>query len=306
MSGAPAPAWGSVPTSELASVDITSRDFAADPFVFWERLRVDAPVQRVRWARGSTAWVITRYHDVDAALRDTRLRKNRRDALTPEQLSADPRFPKALASLERGLLGLDGPDHDRLRRLVHQAFTPRRIEQMREQAERIAEGLLDTAQRRGSIDLVSDYAAPLPLIMITRIIGVPEKDVARFRAWTGALLAVADSPLHSIGSVLLFTRYLRRLVAARSRDPRDDLISALVAARDGGGRLTTDEIPDRDPGVAAPGAGAATCGPHGPGRLARRGDRARTRVPAGDPVTDPATDRHRVRAVVASLVLTTV
>jgi cytochrome P450 PksS len=240
--GSRASAWRGVPAGELASVDITSKEFTADPFGFWARLRADAPVQPVRWARGSTAWVVTRYSDVEAAVRDPRLRKNRRDALTPQQLAAGPTFPKALAPLERGLLGLDGPEHDRLRRLVHQAFTPRRIERMREEAEQIAQTLLDTAQRRGSMELVSDYAAPLPLIVIARIIGVPEEDVSRFRAWTRALLAVGEKPLRNIPSVLLFMRYLRRLIAARTREPRDDLVSALVAARDRDGQLTDDEI----------------------------------------------------------------
>jgi cytochrome P450 len=240
--GPRASAWSSVPVGELGTVDITSREFTADPFGFWARLRVDAPVQPVRWARGSTAWAVTRYSDVEAVVRDPRLRKNRRDALTPQQLAAGPTFPKALAPLERGLLSLDGPDHDRLRRLVHQAFTPRRIEQMREQAEQITESLLDAARQRGSMELIGDFAAPLPLIMIARIIGVPEKDVSRFRAWTRALLAVAESPLRNIPSVLLFMRYLRRLIAARSREPRDDLTSAMVAARDDGDQLSTDEI----------------------------------------------------------------
>lgn len=240
--GPQAPAWSNVPPGELASVDITTREFAAASSGFWARLRVDAPVQPVRWGRGGTAWVVTRYADVEAALRDPRLRKNRREALTPQQVAAGPTFPRVLAPLERGLLSLDGSDHDRLRRLVHQAFTPRRIAQMREQAEQISESLLDTAHRRGSMELIGDYAAPLPLILIARIIGVPEKDVSRFRAWTQALLAVGERPVRSIGSVLLFMRYLRRLIATRTREPRDDLISALVAARDDGDQLTTDEI----------------------------------------------------------------
>ncbi|MDD7939063.1 cytochrome P450 [Actinomycetospora lutea] len=242
MRRTPTPAWSSVPASELASVDITSRQFAVDPFGFWERLRADAPVQPVRWVRGSTAWAVTRYGDVEAALRDPRMRKNRHDALTTQQPPATPRVPKALASLERGLLSVDGPDHDRLRRLVHQAFTPRRIEQMRDQAACLSDSLLDIAARHGSMDLINDYAVPLPLIMIARIIGVPEKDVSRFRGWTRALLSIGERPLRSIGSVLVFMRYLRRLITVRSRDPRDDLVSALVSARDGGDRLTTDEI----------------------------------------------------------------
>ncbi|PVY96908.1 cytochrome P450 [Actinomycetospora cinnamomea] len=237
-----APAWNSLTVGELASVDITSKTFAAEPFGFWARLRLDAPVQPVRWARGSTAWVITRYSDVEAALRDPRLCKNRHDALTGEQRAAGPKLPRALASLERGLLSLDGPDHDRLRRLVHQAFTPRRIEQLRGQVEQVAESLLDSAQCRGAMDLIGDYAAPLPLILIARIIGVPEEDTSRFRAWTRALVSVGEHPLRSIGSVLRFVVYLRRLITTRSRDPRDDLVSALVAARDDDDQLTTDEI----------------------------------------------------------------
>lgn len=237
-----APVWDSLSVGELASVDITSRDFAAEPFGFWARLRDDAPVQPVRWARGSTAWVITRHPDVEAALRDPRLRKNRQGALRPGVAAAGRGVPKVLAPLERGLLSLDGPDHDRLRRLVRQAFTPHRIELMREQAEQLTESLLDTAQRRGVMDLIGDFAAPLPLILIARIIGVPEEHVPRFRAWTRALLAVGERPLRSIGSVLWFMHYLRRLIVARSRDPRDDLVSGLVAARDGDDGLTTDEI----------------------------------------------------------------
>jgi cytochrome P450 len=238
----PAPWWAGLDRAELTSVDITSSAFKADPFGFYARLRAEAPVQAVRWARGSTAIVVTRYADVDAALRDPRLCKNREDALTPAQLATGPRIPRIFAALRRGLLSLDGPDHDRLRRLVHQAFTPRRVEQIRDQAVALADELLAAAERRGSMDLVADFAAPLPLAVIARIIGVPEQDAPRFRAWTRALLSVADHPLRGSAGVLLFVRYLRRLIAARSRDPRDDLVSAMVQARDGGDRMSTDEI----------------------------------------------------------------
>jgi cytochrome P450 len=223
-------------------VDITTPEFKADPFGFYARLRDEAPVRTVRWTRGSTAWAVTRYADVDAALRDPRLRKNREDALTPAQLAAGPRIPKVLAPLQRGLLGLDGPDHDRLRRLVHQAFTPRRIELIRDEVVVLADRSLAAAERRGSMDLIADFAAPLALTVIARVIGVPERDAPRFRAWTGALLSVADRPLRSTAGVLMFMRYLRRLIAARARDPRDDLVSALVQAGEGGDRLSTDEI----------------------------------------------------------------
>ncbi len=227
---------------EPGPVDITAPGFKADPFDFYARLRADAPVQQVRWVRGSPAWVVTRYADVEAVLGDPRLRKNRAEALTPARLRGGPRLPKAFACLQRSLLGLDGADHDRLRRLVHQAFTPRRIERIRAEVEALADDLLDAALRRGSMDLIADYAVPLPLTVIARTIGVPEQDSPRFRAWTSALVAVADRPVRNIASILRFLRYLRRLIADRSREPRDDLVSALVAARDGGDRLSTDEI----------------------------------------------------------------
>ncbi len=128
--------------------------------------------------RGQTAWLVTRHADVDAALRDPRLRKNRDEVPGAE----GPRAPRILTSLQRGLLTLDGPDHDRLRRLVHQAFTPRRIELIRDDVQHLADDLLDRALRRGTVDLIADYAVPLPVTVIARVIGVPERDAPRFRA----------------------------------------------------------------------------------------------------------------------------
>ncbi len=229
------------------SIDITDPLFKADPFPTYARLRADHPVFPVRLPRGETAYLITRYDDVTAAVRDERLLKNRRTALTPEQFRRGPRIPGFLSALERGLLSLDGDEHDRLRALVHQAFTPRRIEAMREQAQQVADGLLDRAlaraERDGRFDLLADYALPLPLTLIARILGVPERDNDRFRRWTTALFSIAGgNPLRTVPSVLRFLRYLRALIADRAAHPIDDLVSGLVAARDSDDRLTTDEI----------------------------------------------------------------
>lgn len=227
----------------LERVDVLSAEFAADPHRHYARWREETPVLPVRWMRGHTAWVVTRHADVDAALRDPRLRKN------PDEVpgAAGPRPPRIFASLQRGLLSLDGPDHDRLRRLVHQAFTPRRIERIRDDVQQLADDLLDRALERGTVDLISDYAAPLPVTVIARILGVPERDGPRFRAWTQALMSMADRPVRSGASVLRFVGYLRGLIRSRAREPHDDLVTALVQARDdqtrdGLGRLSTDEI----------------------------------------------------------------
>ncbi len=93
-------------------------------------------------------------------------------------------MPPMFRPLERNLLGLDGPDHTRLRALVHTAFTPRRIEQMRDQIQAVADALLDAAAPRGGMDLIADFALPLPLTVIGRILGVPAEDNAKFHRWT--------------------------------------------------------------------------------------------------------------------------
>lgn len=235
------------PAGPLPRVDITSPAFKADPFPFYARLREESPVHPVEVPRFGRAYLVTRHTDVTAAFRDERLVKDRRSAQTAEQFARGPRIPRALSALERGMLSLDGEDHARLRALVHQAFTPRRIEAVRDEAEVLAEELLDAALakagRTGRFDLVADYALPLPLTLIARILGVPERDNARFRSWTVALLSLArGNPLPKIPSVLLFLRYLRRLVAERTRHPTGDLVSALAAARESDDRLTADEV----------------------------------------------------------------
>jgi cytochrome P450 len=233
------------PTGSLSSVDVTAPGFKADPFPFYARLRDEAPVLQVSIPRMGPAWLVTRYDDVAAVLKDERLLKNQREALTPEQLKQTRTLPRMFSALERGLLSLDGADHDRLRALVHKAFTPRRIEQMREQIQQLADELIDAAERRGGrMDLIADYALPLPLTIIGRIIGVPEKDNPRFSAWSKNLIGTASrrNPLGGVPSVLMFLRYLRRLIAERTERPQDDLVSALAKAREGDDRLTADEV----------------------------------------------------------------
>jgi cytochrome P450 len=237
---------GHTPTESLSTVDVTAPAFKADPFPFYARLRAEAPVLPVTVPRMGQAWLVTRYDDVAAVLKDDRrLVKNQREALTREQLKKTRTVPRMFSALERGMLSLDGDDHDRLRALVHKAFTPRRIEQMREQMQLVADDLLDAAERRGGrMDLIADYALPLPLTMIGRIIGVPEKDHRRFSAWSTALIGTGSrrNPLGAVPSVLMFMRYLRRLIAERTARPKDDLVSALAKAREGDDRLTADEV----------------------------------------------------------------
>ena len=151
----------------ITNVNIASREFKADPYPFYARLRAEAPVCRVALPGKQTAWLITRYDDVVAVLKDERLAKDKRNALTPEQASKQPWVPAMFKPLERNMLDLDAPDHTRLRALVHKAFTPRLIERMQERIQKLADELLDTVQNRWAMDLIRDYALPIPTTIRT-------------------------------------------------------------------------------------------------------------------------------------------
>jgi cytochrome P450 PksS len=143
-------------------VDISSSKFKADPFPFYARLRTESPVHRIILPDKQIAWLITRYDDVLAVLTDERFGKNRVNAMSPEQISKQPWMPNIFRPLSQNMLDLDAPDHTRLRGLVQQAFISRLIENMRERVQALSDELLDAALTRGRLDLVRDYALPIP------------------------------------------------------------------------------------------------------------------------------------------------
>src|SRR5260370_36397959 len=168
-------------------VDVTDPTFKANPFPFYAQLRAEAPVFPVKLPNSISkqrAWLITRYDDVLNALKDERFVKDRRHAMTPEQLKKVPWIPPMLKPLEHTMLDLDSPDHTRLRALVYKAFTPRLIEQMRDQIQALTNELLERADPNGGMDVIADFALPLPLTMIGRILGVPAQDNQKFHRWS--------------------------------------------------------------------------------------------------------------------------
>ena len=192
-----------------------------------------------------TAWLVTRYDDVAAALKDERLVKDKSRALSPDQARRQPWVPGLFRPLMRNMLDLDPPDHTRLRALVHRAFTPRLVEQMRGRIQALADGLLDAVARRGRMDLIRDYALPIPTTIIAEMLGVPAGDRHRFHRWSRAIVSASPSGwgmLRAVPSVMAFLRYIRRLIAARRAAPGDDLLGALVQAEEAGERLSEDEL----------------------------------------------------------------
>src|SRR5438309_12028891 len=129
-------------------IDISSAAFKADPFPFYARLRAEAPVHPVALPDGRTAWLVTRYDDVAAVLKDERFAKDPLNALSPEQHARQPWMPGFVQPLTRNMLDLDAPDHTPLRGLVHKAFTLRLVERMRERVQALCDRLLDRARGR--------------------------------------------------------------------------------------------------------------------------------------------------------------
>jgi cytochrome P450 PksS len=225
--------------------NIASPEFKANPYPFYARLRAEAPVFRVRLPDKQPAWLVTRYDDVAGVLKDERFVKDRSNALTPEQSRKQPWVPDLFKPLARNMLDVDAPDHTRLRALVHKAFTPRLIEEIRQRIQSLTDDLIDAAERRGRMDLIRDYALPIPTTIISEMLGVPVSDRHKFHRWSQVIVASAPSGwsmLRAIPSAMAFLRYIRRLVEARRSSPRDDLVTALVQAEEVGARLNEDEL----------------------------------------------------------------
>jgi cytochrome P450 len=227
------------------TANIASPAFKADPFPFYARLRAEAPVYDVTLPDRQTAWLVTRYDDVVSVLKDERFAKDRLNALTPEQIAKQPWVPGFFKPLTRNMLDLDEPDHKRLRTLVQKAFTPRLVEGMRGRIQDLADRLLETAERRGRLDLIRDYALPIPTTIIAEMLGVPATDRHRFHRWSSAIVSSTSSKwgtLKAIPGVIAFMRYIRRVAALRRAEPREDLLSALVQAEEAGEQLNEDEL----------------------------------------------------------------
>ncbi|MCC6458402.1 MAG: cytochrome P450 [Caldilineaceae bacterium] len=231
--------------------DLFGPRFKAEAYQVYARLRAEAPVYRRVSSSGSGATCfITRYDDAVAVLRDhRRFVKDARNTMTPAEQEALPAEPPLLSLLSRHMLNADGTRHTRLRALVNKAFTTRMVEQLQGQIERVAHNLLHAVHAKGSTDLIEAFAFPLPIIVIAELLGVPARDRNRFRAWSNALVAPAPDSARNAQKLAKsrqlmqdFISYLRAIFAARRAQPRDDLISSLLAAEEAGDVLSEDEL----------------------------------------------------------------
>lgn len=214
-----------------------------NPLPIYAKLRAEDPLtQIVDPMRKLSYWLFTRYDDCVEILKDPRFGKDTKK-LTADELTRNG-YTDQLAMLGQHLLGVDPPDHTRLRALVSRAFTSTRVEALRPRIRAIAEGLIDQVEGRGEMDIVADFAYLLPVTVIAELLGVPLEDHPRFRSWTTTLMAPPrDGNLDGIRAAgFEFFQYLVNLVETRRTDLQDDLISALIAAEEAGDKLNTQEL----------------------------------------------------------------
>src|SRR3954447_892120 len=228
--------------------DPTDRAFIADPYPALASLREAAAVHYDERRR---RYLVTRHADVRACLRDRRLGRNFRHVGGEHEFNAEPLDARwqPFWDVERwSLLFIEPPDHTRIRKLVASAFTPRAVEAMREPARQLAHELLDRCLERGRFDLLYDFAQPYSITLICRLLGVPTDRQRDLLDWSHRHVKMYEfdtteaQALAATRAAAEFTEYVRELIDERRRAARDDMVSALVAARVDGGRLSDDEI----------------------------------------------------------------
>jgi pimeloyl-[acyl-carrier protein] synthase len=222
---------------------IQTKEFLSNPYPVWHRLRAQDPVH---WSDGHGAWLLLRYADVVAALKDPRL-SSRLAAPIEQQGSAAATSDPFFTSLSAWMLFLDPPEHTRLRLLVNRAFAPRVIERMRDKIVDLVDELLEVVERKRCFDLIADVASPLPTIVTAELLGADRDGCNVFKKWSEDLDAFLGQAVPgSIGAAKQSWRemsdYLQQVVADRKRSPRSDIVSALVTCDDQRGTLTDAEI----------------------------------------------------------------
>jgi len=217
-------------------------EFLADPYPTYHRLRAEDPVHQSPLG----FWVLTRYDDVSAVLRDPRFIKEPLAALVAARFGAEVPRGVGLSMLDR-----DPPDHTRLRGLVSKAFTPRVVDGLRSRIQQIVDELITRVQAAGSMDVIEEFAYPIPVNVICEMLGVPLADHERFKGWSLDIARGLDSiwlppdsevPRRSAASRHGINDYFRGLIAQRRASPRGDLLSALIAAEEAGDKLNEEEL----------------------------------------------------------------
>ncbi|GAA2256750.1 MULTISPECIES: cytochrome P450 [Streptomyces] len=232
----------------MAAFDPWDPAFLADPYPAYAELRARG---RVHWFEPTNQWLVPHHADVSALLRDRRLGRTYQHRFTHEEFgrTAPPPEQEPFHTLnDHGMLDLEPPDHTRIRRLVSKAFTPRTVERLKPYVRGLADDLVSGLVAAGGGDLLKDVAEPLPVAVIAEMLGIPESDRAPLRPWSADICGMyelnpsEDTAARAVRASVEFSDYLRDLIAARRKEPGDDLVSGLIEAHDEGDRLTEQEM----------------------------------------------------------------
>ncbi|WP_339176951.1 cytochrome P450 [Paenibacillus sp. FSL R5-0701] len=220
--------------NEFSKPAFFTKEFTHNPYPVYEKLRKDEPVFRIMFPHGEFGWIITRYEDAVQILKDPRFSKDMVRRYGAENQSI----------FSNNMLFSDPPDHKRLRGLVQKAFTPKLVADMRSHIQDIADELLDNLPSQEKMNLIDDFAFPLPIIVISEILGVPLEDRDKFRIWSNTIIdaSIAESAELFEQHAREFTDYLTAWFAKVRQDPGTDLISQLVIAEESGQQLTEQEL----------------------------------------------------------------
>jgi cytochrome P450 len=226
-------------------------EFRADPYPTFHRLRTEAPVA---WSSAAVPgfwgfWFVSRYEDVMAGLKDKRFGREIYKVMPPGTLPPAPEAHRPLLEMIRKwMLFKDPPDHTRIRHAVAKAFTPDAISKMASRIEAITNELLDNLREAKTFDLIADFAFPLPVNVIAEMLGVPQADRGQFRSRFRDIISALDltrtdtNIRHAAAVAQQLEDYFRDLAADHRTRPRDNLMSALIQARDEGNEVSEAEL----------------------------------------------------------------
>ncbi len=216
---------------------LSGKKIRSNPHPTYHRMRQDDPAYRIfDPLHHKYAWYFTRYEDCVALLKDKRLLKSPKAA---DPSSAEPNPDDY--GIDSLMLYQDPPDHTRLRSLVHQAFTKKAIDQLAEKIEAHAKQLLDEMEGMRKVDLIESYCFPLPMLTISEMLGMPKKDLKRFRTWTQAIIKM-NTTMSRDAAAAEFLEYCQHIIAERRKSPSDDILSGLILANDDGNTLSNQEL----------------------------------------------------------------
>lgn len=229
----------------LDQLDIADPAIRSNPYPYYDRIRAEQPFFP---GQQDGTVVLTRFADCEAVLRDPHWSSNPEHAPMPES-AEDMDARQAMSSMNTNvLLFIDPPDHTRLRKLVSKAFTPRTVERLRPRIQQLVDEILDEAAERGELDVVADLGYVLPVTVICEMLGVPVEDRDLFGPWSSDASRLLDGMLdeettqRGVMGAMQIVAYLNGLIDDHRAEPRDDLLSALIAAEEEGDRLTEDEL----------------------------------------------------------------